>query len=79
MALSWGSKYLIFWSPKREKNGGEEKEKRRREGEEEEEKEKKKKKKRKRKRSQDQAKVWKLNLSMDLWNFKGFVWLIACL
>ena len=23
--------------------------------------------------------VWKLNLSMDLWNFKGFVWLIACL
>ena len=24
-------------------------------------------------------KVWKLNLSMDLWNFKGLVWLIACL
>ena len=41
MALRWGSKYLIFWSPKREKNGGEEKEKRRREEEEEEEKEKK--------------------------------------
>ena len=23
--------------------------------------------------------VWKLNLCMDLWNFKGFIWLIACL
>ena len=47
----------------------------RRRGEEEEEE----KKRKKEDSSQDQAKVWKLNLSMDLWNFKGFVWLIACL
>ena len=41
-----------------------------REEEEEEEK--------KRKRGSSK-KVWKLNLSTDLWNFKGLVWLIACL
>ena len=49
-------------------------EKRRREEEEEEEK--------KERASQGMELgflVWKLNLSMDLWNFKGFVWLIACL
>ena len=46
-----------------------------RRGEEEEEE----KKRKKEDSNQDQAKVWKLNLSMDLWNFKGFIWLIACL
>ena len=55
--------------------GGELKNSEGRRGEEEEEE----KKRKKEDSSQDKAKVWKLNLSMDLWSFKGFIWLIACL
>ena len=46
-----------------------------REGRKEEEEEEEEKKRKRR----SSKKVWKLNLSMDLWNSKGFVWLIACL
>ena len=82
MGFIWRAKHgLSKHGIKKSKVGLILKVRRKREGEGEE------KKKGRRWRSQDQASqgmelwilVWKLNLSMDLWNFEGFIWLIACL
>ena len=70
MALRWGSKYLIFWSPKREKNGSEEQKERRRG------------RRRGRRRREEEEKRSKGKLRYGTWDFcmelYGFVW-ISCL
>ena len=58
MALRWGSKYLIFWSPKEKKKTGEKSKMERRRGREEEDEE-------------EEEKKFKQEKCMELY---GFVW-----
>ena len=74
MALRWGSKYLIFWSPKERKTGEKSKKERRRGREEEEE--------------EEEEKKFKQEKGMELWiflygiinycmNFHTIAWLLV--